>query len=269
MRCGSIARALGPALLASLLAAGVARAQSSSEVAAARALFTEGLEAARANRWEEARERFARSYAIAARPNTLLNLAGAEVQTGRLVEGAESYRRFLAEARSGREARYRAQAQEALTEVEARLARLVVRAEGLLEADVVALDGSELARGSLGVELPVNPGARVVTVQRAGEERAREVLTLAEGERREVALRVAAEPSAAAEAPASPRAAPEAALRADPAADGGGDDTALFVGLGVGAAVLVAVGVTIAVVLALDGSGGHTGNLGPGVITFD
>jgi hypothetical protein len=246
-----------------------ASAQSSSELAAARALFQEGLRAAREARWEDARELSDRSYAIAPRPTTLLNLAGAQVQTGRLVAGAESYRRFLAEARGGREARYRPQAERALAETESRIGRLSIRIDGLTDSDVVMLDGEELARAALGVAVPVDPGTRTIVVRRGDGERARESVTVAEGEHREVAidasmveLRVAGEHDHTA--------APDAALRAETDTGTSTDDGALWIGLGVGAAVLLVVGAAVGIALAVDASNAtYTGTLGPGVVVFE
>lgn len=257
------------AVLAILAAAPRSAAQSASELAAARSLFEEGLAAARDGRWDEARQRFERSYEIAPRPTTLLNLAGAQVQTGRLVAGAESYRRFLAEARRGREARYRRQAQQALAEVEPRLGRLVVRVEGLEEGDTVVLDGVELARAAIGVGVPVDPGRRTLSLRRGDADRAREVVTVAEGEQREVTLRAVAlrVPATAADRTS----APAAALRGDPEADAaGGDDTGVVIGITVAVGVLVAAGVAVGVGLAVDAASAHyVGNLGPGAIQFD
>ncbi len=257
------------AALAALALAPRASAQSASELAAARSLFEEGLAAAREGRWDEARQRFERSYEIAPRPTTLLNLAGAQVQTGRLVAGAESYRRFLSEARRGREARYRRQAQQALAEVEARLGRVIVRVEGVGEEDTILLDGVELARAALGVGVPVDPGRRTLVVRRGEADRAREVVTVAEGEEREVTLRAVAlrVPATAADRTS----APAAALRGDPEPSAaGGDDSGVVIGIAVSVGVLVAAGVAIGVGLAVDAaSAAYVGNLGPGTIQFD
>lgn len=257
------------AALAALALAPRASAQSASELAAARSLFEEGLAAAREGRWDEARQRFERSYEIAPRPTTLLNLAGAQVQTGRLVAGAESYRRFLSEARRGREARYRRQAQQALAEVEPRLGRLIVRVEGVGEEDTILLDGVELARAALGVGVPVDPGRRTLVVRRGDADRAREVVTVAEGEEREVTLRAVAlrVPATAADRSS----APAAALRGDPEPSAaGGDDSGVVIGIAVSVGVLVAAGVAIGVGLAVDAaSAAYVGNLGPGTIQFD
>jgi hypothetical protein len=159
---------------------------SASEVALAREQFRLGVSAAREERWEEARDAFQRSYELAPRPLTLLNLGGALVQTGMLVEGAEAYRRFLREVRTGRPARQRGAARTALEAAEARIARLRIYVTGVERGDVIRVDDEEISLSALELELPVNPGARVLTVERDGETVVRREVTLDEGERREV-----------------------------------------------------------------------------------
>ena len=239
-----------------------AQAQSSSEIAAARGLFRDGLQAARAGEWEVARGHFERSYEIAPRPNTLLNLAGARLQTGQLVAAAEDYRRFIAEA-EGRARRLRPRARAALAEIEPRIAHLHIRIDGLLASDAVTLDDDELPRAALGIDLPVDPGEHAVAVLRGGREQVSEAFTLAEGAERRVAVDATVSLEVA-EGP--PTEAPAAAFVPD---SGEGDDTGLIVGVVVGSVVAVALAVTIGVVVATDGSGVHQGSLGDGVIEFD
>jgi len=161
---------------------------SQSEMAAARQQFRAGLQHARAARWEEALESFERSWGIAEVPTTLLNLAGAQVQTGRLVAGAESYRRFLDMATSGRAARYRSQAEEALEEVEERIPSIVIEVDDLAEGDRLSVDDDDVRSGVVGVPFPLDPGEHVVTVSRGGAVVATETVTLEEGEERTVSL---------------------------------------------------------------------------------
>src|SRR5690242_7734752 len=100
--------------MAMLLFAVPAAAQSPADLRAARELFREGLAHANAGEWTQARDNFERSYAIAPRLPTLLNLAGAQVQTGQIVAGVESYQRFVSEAQAGRERQFVPQAQQAM-----------------------------------------------------------------------------------------------------------------------------------------------------------
>jgi len=255
-----VARVLSVLVVLALSWPLAAHAQSASEVAAARRLFRQGIAAAREDDWETARRHFARSYGIAPRESTLLNLAGAQAQTGRLVDAAESYRRFIREA-SGRSERLVPRAREALEELEPRLAHLTITAPSATDGDAVTLDDDELPRAALGVELPVDPGAHHVAWARSGARLDEQRVELAEGEHRAVTLEVASGPATAS--------VPPEALVADPPDDDGGDDTALIVGLTLGGVAAVAIGVIVGVVVAVDSAGPHQGDLGMGVVEFD
>src|SRR4051794_12238516 len=75
---------------------------AANKVPVARRMYEEGVDAVNKGRWSVAHDRFKASYDLAPRVLTLFNLAGAQAQTGRLVEAAESYRRFLRETTDGR-----------------------------------------------------------------------------------------------------------------------------------------------------------------------
>jgi hypothetical protein len=157
------------------------RPPTASETALARQEFDAGLRSARATQWEEARQHFARSYELAPRPVTLLNLAGAQAQTGQVVAATESYRRFLATASERDKARYREEVERALAAADARVGRAELRITGLAESDTVQLDGTEISRASLTLALPLDPGEHVVAVMRAGAELGRTAFTVQEG----------------------------------------------------------------------------------------
>lgn len=256
-----------------------ARAQSPSatELGAARELFESGLRAAREERWSEARDAFERSLAIAPLATTRLNLAGAQVQTGQLVAGAESYRTFLAEATRGRAARYRAEAERALAEAEARIPHVHVELRGLRPGDVVQLDGRTVAAATLSVPLRVDPGEHVIAVRRAGRTTVESRFTLDERERRDVVLdaaraerppqRLGAVPSR--RALTSPRASSEHGSAGSDDDRGGSVLASPWLWIGVG---IVAIGgATVAIVLGTNGGEPelYRGTLGPGMVTFE
>jgi hypothetical protein len=164
-----------------------AQASTASQRALARQQFQDGVAAARAGEWDAAFEAFQSSYALVPRPITLLNLAGAMVQTGRLVEGAEAYRRFLREADSSAE-RHREAAERALAELEGRLPAVRVRVLGFEEGDVLTLDGWEVSQAVLDEELPVDPGEHEIVVTRAGHDPLRLEFAAREGASREVVV---------------------------------------------------------------------------------
>ena len=271
-----------PALLSGVflvLAAASALAQeepSAEEMAAARQLFRSGLGHARAGRWEQARADFERSYETAPVPTTLLNLAGAQVETGHLRAGAESYRRFLAEATEGRAARYRDQAQRALDAVEARLAHVTVEVGGLSDNDVVRLDDDALEHGSLGESMPVDPGEHAVSVERSGGTIAEERFTLREGQERRVTLEVpaVAVPSVAEASAATGDGGESLSVFGrgdeDDDGDGGGVLASPWFWTGVGAVV---IGAAVVVILVATADGGQEdpfqGNLGMGHVMFE
>lgn len=158
----------------------------------ARSLFDDGLRAAQLARWSEAREAFERSYALVPRPITLLNLAGALVQSNRMLEGAEAYRRFLREAEGDPAARHRAAAEAALADVESRIPTLRIRLDGSTAGDRVLLDGRAIEAASLQSPIALDPGRHVVSVVRGGSAVRSASVDVAERERASVVLDVRA-----------------------------------------------------------------------------
>lgn len=223
-----------------------------AELGAARDLFQEGLAAAHDERWEEARAAFERSLAIVERPSTLLNLAGAQAQTGRVVEAAATYRRFL-EIATAREERHRPGAESALREVEARIAHVTVEAEGADRDDRAELDGAAIG---LGEPIAIDPGAHEAVVLRGDEVIGRRSFSVAGGETTTVSLALRA-----------PRSDDDAALP-DPTPAPGEDLTWVWVGVGIGAAVVVGVAIGVGVAVGTSGPSYYGGNLGDGMIRF-
>lgn len=177
-------------LLVALLVA-PARALAQPTVDDARRLFTEGVAAARAKNWEEAHDRFNRSYQAAPRVMTLFNLAGAQKNTLRLVAARVSYGRFLEQTSDGgQHVAYRRDAQREVDELSRRIPVLTVTVAGLADGDAVELDGRPLDRASLETPLPVDPGEHVLLVRRADHVVAREVVRAEEAARPAVELRV-------------------------------------------------------------------------------
>lgn len=246
----------------------VASAQeaSSSQRALARDLFGQGVTHARAENWGEAREAFQQAYDLVPQPTILLNLASAQVQSGRLVEGAETYRQFLREVTSGRLAVHREAAQQALTTVEGRIPRLELRIQGLNSDDVVKLDGEPLIAAAVQNELPISPGDHNIVVLRDGEEWANQDFTMAERELRSLDVELVQPVHVP-----TPEELAAQQQQQDRTLDLGGTDNEpddngnlwLYVGAGAGAAAVV----VLVVVLVLVTGGGtanpyQDGNLG-------
>ncbi len=263
-----MARSAVLACLFALVLAAPASAQE-ADVAQARSLFEAGLAAARAEHWVEARDSFAQSLAISERPSTLLNLAGAQIQTGQLVEGAASYRRFLEIATGPREAAHRREAQSALHDVEERIPHLAFHIENLASSDTVRLDEHVLLPGTLTSESAVDPGPHDVTVLRGGQQIATQHVEVTEGLTLQIEMTIQPLVDPAAVVVAHHEEPMDEAL-AEPVPPQGGDDTVTWVIVGVAIGVVVATGITVGVVLGTQDQSPqpYQGNLGDGIIRF-
>ncbi len=194
-------RFLGAATLALSLGAGAARAD---DAATADALFREGRTALARGDYEEAARRFAESERLQPAPGTRLNLATAESKLGRLASAWEHARASRDELALGDERR--AVAQKLFDELDARVPRLTLRSDGKLAAGArIFLDGTELREGSLGVALPEDPGSHRVLITAPGYLDVPLVVTLREGERESLEIRLGP-PQPSPKATASPMA---------------------------------------------------------------
>ena len=169
--------------LAAAGAAGAQPADSSltAKLPIARRLYDEGVDAVGKARWSIALDRFKASYELAPRAQTLFNLAYAQGQTGRLVEAAENYRRFLRETADGRFVELRAVATDQLEVLDKQIPQASLEVPNLEAADVVAIDDIELPHGALREALPMNPGPHVARVQRGAQVVATRPFALAAG----------------------------------------------------------------------------------------
>jgi hypothetical protein len=243
------------ASLALSVSARAAAQSDASETAAARELYAEGVEAAQAGELDQAIARFERSYALSPRDATLLNLAQVQERAGRVVAAIDSYRRFLARAEPEMLERHGDRARESIAALTPRIGRLEVVVFGAQANDQVLLDGASLARASLGLDLPVDPGPHEVTVRRGDARCGSQTREVAPGGRATIELRVfcAAVVSTPGEGPG--------------ASGGGGDDPTPFIALGVAGGVVVVGAIIVGVVLSLPPPSGpepFVGNVGMG-----
>ena len=236
-------------------AAQAQRAPSRREMTVAARLFRAGVEHAREERWEEARDAFARSYETAAVPVTLYNLAGAQAQLGMLLEAAESYRRFLPDAEEGRARAHRDHAQSALAELETRIPHVRIEVRGERPSDTLELDGATVLPLEL---IALNPGSHRFQVMREGRPLADRTVEFTEGQTRTIRLDVI--PPVAGD-PTEPA---DIDLALDTAAPGEREplwkNTWLWVG--VAAVVLVGGGVALGVGLGTSSPDPYEGNAG-------
>ncbi len=245
---GSVGMGFGPMALAQA---------DGSSVEAARQLFSLGLTASNEGRWGDAVSYFSRSYALAPRPSTLLNLAQAQKESGHWVDSIQSYRRFLSLVDKGPLVQRRAEAEQSIADLEAKVGRLTVHISGIHDQDRVWLGEMELAHEALGVIFSVDPGSTTVRVERGGGELVQRLISVEEGAEQEVFLEVPL-------------------VVADETSYEASDETLersewyrkpwVWVGAG---AVIVGVVATVLWVSRSKDDGPHKGTLGGGTVVFE
>jgi hypothetical protein len=218
--------------------------------ARARALFGEGVQHAQAERWTDAAGAFEAALELRSAPAIRYNLAAAYVELGRFRDARAELDRVEADPETSPDIAELSGALAARIRREA--GRLSVeRAEELVDAQV-AVDAEPLAAEWLAREIPVAPGAHVVTARRDGEPVARAEVQVSAGERTHVYLGLGTVPGGP-EDPSTPLF----------------EEWGFWAGVGAGVVVL---GVLIGVVAAASSGGGGSepvsGNFMPGVITW-
>jgi hypothetical protein len=187
--------AFAAGLALALVLTGVSPARAAgAEDDPAQHLFNQGVAAARENRWTDAREAFARAYGLSQRPVVLINLAAAEVRTGRLKEAATDYRRILQADATPETAAFRKAAADVLPALEARIPRIRFHATGLGATDVVEIDGETISSDRIEEPRLVDPGPHVLVVRRSGAERSRVSFSVAEGESHDISVAAPLDP---------------------------------------------------------------------------
>ncbi|HEU4409858.1 MAG TPA: hypothetical protein VFS43_31685 [Polyangiaceae bacterium] len=256
-RRAALARRVAPLLLLwASFAGGQARDEATRN--AARALADQGAERFDRRDWAGALELFRRAYALVPAPTIAVFEARCLTRLGRLVEADEAYARAeAAPLKKDPAGLFREAVQEARQESAAlrrRIPRLKVQVKGA-PADApalrVLLDGKAVSPALLNVERPIDPGTHRVAAQYEGAPRGAFDVTLAEGERRSVTLRIDAP---GAERPEAPGPGPSSALPSPagpaeaPSSGGGAQRLGGWAALGLGG-VGLAVGAVAGVLM--------------------
>lgn len=159
-------------LAASLTLAPVALAE---DVAAAKALFQEGLDHMQAGAFDKGCPALRESYRLDPRIGTLFTLAECEAKWGRIATAVAHYSNFLTQVAampSGQRIKQRERekvAREKRDELTPQVPELTLVLPKEAPANtVVTRDGERLRTPSLGVALPIDPGEHVVTTQVPG-----------------------------------------------------------------------------------------------------
>ncbi|WP_437486499.1 hypothetical protein WME75_03755 [Sorangium sp. So ce1014] len=157
-----------------------AAAQAENEKNAARDLFERGRAAVETRDCAGAIPLFHRSYGMYPARGTLFNLAECEAEVGRVASAWQHFEELLRKLEPG-DVR-RPVVQQRITELVPRVPKLTVEiAEGTSAPSEVLLDQDPLPQGSLGGELPVDPGTHVLVARWADGSQTDARVSLAEG----------------------------------------------------------------------------------------
>jgi len=178
-------------------------AQSPADKATARKLATDGIGLYTKGEYVEALDRLQRAQALYQAPIHLLYIARSQVRLGKLVDGAETYRRLLRTQldndapRAFKDALSAAQRELADLEPNIPTLRIDVtpaNAEGLK----LFIDGQPVSAAVVGVDRPTNPGQHVVEARANGYATATTTADLASGSKQtaKLTLRPSVQPKA-------------------------------------------------------------------------
>jgi hypothetical protein len=187
---------------------GTARAETSeADRATARALAEEGHKALVAKDYALAEDRFRRADALVRAPSLMVDHAKALVGLGRFAEAYENYdaarKEKLAPNAPAAFRRAVAEAERAIKDLEPKIGWVTIRVSGPSEA-IVKIGERELPPGSLGTAIPMDVGPRTIQVSADGYVSKEAPLSIAPGQRAEVAFALEPVPVEAPPAPPPP-----------------------------------------------------------------
>lgn len=164
---------------------------AANDPAAAREQLKIGYGLAQDNKCEEAIPHLAESLRLDPKAITLINLADCEERVHRLTAAMGHWVDARARAQVESMKAIEEEATDRAKALEPRLARLTLALAPDAPKDAtVERDGVVLGAPSLGIALPIDPGAHVLVVKAAGRADRRMDVTLAEGESRTLAVEV-------------------------------------------------------------------------------
>ena len=191
--------------------------------AAAREQVKLGYQLAQDGKCDEAIPHFVESLHLDAKAITLINLASCEEKLTKLADALGHWVEARAKAQAEGNAPIEAEAEKRAKALEPRVPKLTLTLVGATPDAEVVRDGVALGAASMGVALPVNPGAHALVARAKGHEDTTQNVSIAEGESKRVELQLG--PARAAEAAA-------ATTGAGPEGGSGGTSPLVYVGFG-------------------------------------
>ena len=204
--------------------------------AAAREQVKLGYQLAQDGKCDEAIPHFVESLRLDVKAITLINLAACEEKTSKLADALGHWVEARARAQAEGNGPIEAEAEKKAKALESRVSKLTLVVLGAPPGAEVVRDGVTLGSASMGVPLPVNPGAHTLVVRAKDHEDATDSVTIAEGESKRVELEIGAPKKAVA---ASGERGP-----AKPQGDSSKTSPLVYVGVGTAVAGVVVGSVT-------------------------
>jgi hypothetical protein len=200
--------------LATLIPAAAAAQESpqpsASDIALARSLASDGVQLANSGNCRAALEKLERAEALYHAPTILGRIGECQVSVGKLVLGTENLQRVTREPLPPNAppafAAAQTRAKKVLDSAMPRIPKLKVHVDvvGGQPNLSLAVDGQQVPTATLDADRPVDPGPHHVEVSAPGYRTAAADVTMSEGGRSDVELRLEPEPTAAAAPPPAP-----------------------------------------------------------------
>jgi hypothetical protein len=154
----------------STLSSGWAAAQTSSDQAAAEALFKQGRDLMTAGQLADACPKFAESQRLDPAPGTLLNLATCYERNGQIASAWVTYKEAASAARKVDQNDRARMARDKAAELEPKLPTLTIVVPSASDRGDLELrrDGQSVGRAEWGVPIPVDPGPHVIDAAAPG-----------------------------------------------------------------------------------------------------
>jgi hypothetical protein len=163
-------RALGGALvLAAILVAGPAAAQSANDKAAAETLFEQGRALLQKGKYAEACPKLAESLRLDTGIGTMLYLAECYERSGKTASAWAQFREAQETARQAGDSREKV-ARDRADKLEPKLSRLAIVVPKEVSGLVVTRDGREVGKPVWGTPTPIDAGKHVIRASAAGYE---------------------------------------------------------------------------------------------------
>lgn len=144
----------------------------------ARDHFSQGVKLFDAGKYEEARQAFARAYALNNHPAVLLNLAQCELRAERYVDAARHLDQYLRENPNA-DQKTRLSANESLIAARKHTSRVRIRVS--VDGANVFVDGQLIGKSPFNYDVDVEPGTRVIEAHSDTGAQQRTTITVAKG----------------------------------------------------------------------------------------